>query len=72
VRVLSRRFRRLFLEQLESLYNQGHLTLAGRCQELAEPKAWKHLLATLRNKEWVVYAKGIRLTRDSWKTAIVT
>jgi Putative transposase len=57
VRVLSRRFRRLFLEQLEPLYDQGRLTLAGRCRELAEPKAWKHLLATLRDKEWVVYAK---------------
>jgi hypothetical protein len=57
VRVLSRRFRRLFLEGLESLYDQGQLTLAGRCQELAEPTPWKRLLATLRDKEWVVYAK---------------
>ncbi len=57
VRVLSRRFRRLFLEGLESLYDQGQLTLAGRCRELAEPTPWKHLLATLRDKEWVVYAK---------------
>ena len=57
VRVLSRRFRRLFLEQLERLYDQGQLTLAGRCRELAEPTPWKRLLATLRDKEWVVYAK---------------
>jgi hypothetical protein len=57
VRVLSRRFRRLFLEQLERLYDQGQLTLAGRCRDLAEPKPWKRLLATLRDKEWVVYAK---------------
>jgi hypothetical protein len=57
VRVLSRRFRRLFLESLEHLYGQGQLTLAGRCRELAAPTAWKRLLATLRDQEWVVYAK---------------
>lgn len=57
VRVLSRRFRKLYLEALEHLYDQGQLTLAGRCRELAEAKPWKRLLATLREKEWVVYAK---------------
>ena len=57
VRVLSRRFRRLFLETLEQLYAQGKLTMAGRCQEFAAPMPWKDLLATLRHKEWVVYAK---------------
>jgi len=57
VRVLSRRFRRLFLEGLAHLYTQGQLTLAGRCRELAEPKPWRRLLAALRDKEWVVYAK---------------
>ena len=38
VRVLSRRFRRLYLEGLEYLYGQGQLPLTGRCRELAEPK----------------------------------
>jgi hypothetical protein len=57
VRVLSRRFRRLFLEGLKRFYRQGKLTLAGRCRELAEPKPWNRLLADLRDKEWVVYAK---------------
>jgi hypothetical protein len=57
VRVLSRRFRKLYLDALEHLYDQGQLTLAGRCRDLAEPKPWKRLLATLRDKEWVVYAK---------------
>jgi len=57
VRVLSRRFRRLYLEGLKDLYDQGQLTLAGRCRELAELKPWKRLLVTLRDKEWVVYAK---------------
>ena len=57
VRVLSRRFRTLYLRELEHLYGQGQLTLAGRCRELAAPHPWKHLLAALREKEWVVYAK---------------
>ncbi|MGH2544480.1 MAG: IS91 family transposase, partial [Ardenticatenaceae bacterium] len=57
VRVLSRRFRRLFLEELKRLYSQGQLELVGRCRELADPKPWKRLLAALRDKEWVVYAK---------------
>jgi hypothetical protein len=33
------------------------LTLTGRCRDLAEPKLWRRLLAALRDKEWVVYAK---------------
>ena len=57
VRVLSRRFRRLYLAGLEHLYGQGHLTLTGRCRELAEPPPWRRLLAALHDQEWVVYAK---------------
>jgi len=57
VRVLSRRFRRLYLAGLEHLYRQGHLTLTGRCRELAEPAPWQQFLTEVRDKEWVVYAK---------------
>ena len=57
VRVLSRRFRRLYLAGLAHLYGQGHLTLTGRCRALAEPTPWRRLLAALRDQEWVVYAK---------------
>jgi len=57
VRVLSRRFRHLYLAGLAQTYAQGHLTLAGRCRALAEPAPWQRLLATLRDQEWVVYAK---------------
>ena len=57
VRVLSRRFRRLYLDGLKKLYGQGELNLSGRCQNLAEPKSWRRLLSDLRDKEWVVYAK---------------
>jgi hypothetical protein len=57
VRVLSRRFRRLYLASLEQLYAQGQLALTGRCRELAEPTPWRRRLAALRDQEWVVYAK---------------
>ena len=57
VRVLSRRFRHLYLAGLESLQSQGQLTLAGRCRELTAPQPWRRLLGALRDKEWVVYAK---------------
>jgi putative transposase len=57
VRVLSRRFRRLYLAGLEQTYAQGQLSLMGRCRELAASTPWRRLLATLRDQEWVVYAK---------------
>jgi len=57
VRVLSRRFRRLYLAGLAHLFGQGHLTFAGRCRDLAEPTPWQRLLADVRDQEWVVYAK---------------
>ena len=57
VRVLSRRFRRLYLAGLAQFYSRGQLTVAGRCRALAEPAHWQQLLATLRAQEWVVYAK---------------
>jgi hypothetical protein len=56
VRVLSRRFRRLYLAGLAQLYGQGHLAWTGRCQAFAEPGPWQQLLATLHDQEWVVYA----------------
>jgi hypothetical protein len=56
VRVLSRRFRRLYLAGLEHLYGQGQLSLTGRCRTLAESIPWQQLLAALRAKDWVVYA----------------
>jgi Putative transposase/Transposase zinc-binding domain len=57
VRVLSRRFRRLYLAGLERLYRQDQLTLAGRYRALAEPALWHQFLTEVRDKEWVVYAK---------------
>lgn len=57
VRVLSRVFRRLFLEQLEHAYTSGQLQSSGALASLHEPQAFSAYLAPLRHGEWVVYAK---------------
>jgi hypothetical protein len=57
VRVLSRLFRRLFLEKLTAAFHAGHLKFFGIQTALADPDAFKHHLAPLRRAEWVVYAK---------------
>ena len=57
VRVLSRLFRRRFLEQLQRLHDGGQLRFFGEHAALAEPAAFKAWLAPLRQCEWVVYAK---------------
>ncbi|WP_410964331.1 transposase, partial [Salmonella sp. SAL4447] len=57
VRVLSRLFRRLFLTALSQATARGTLNWQGACQALAAPPAWHRLVATLRQTEWVVYAK---------------
>jgi hypothetical protein len=57
VKVLSRRFRRLFLDALEQAARRGALTLTGRCQDLAVPQAWQRFLGALRNTEGIVHAK---------------
>jgi hypothetical protein len=57
VRVLSRLFRRRFLEQLEKLHRAGQLRFFGEHAALADPVAFEAWLAPLRRCEWVVYAK---------------
>ena len=54
VRVLSRLFRRLFLEKLNAAYRAGRLEFYA---DQAEPAAFRAHLAALRKVEWVVYAK---------------
>jgi hypothetical protein len=57
VRVLSRLFRRLFLEGLAALYEAGRLTFSGGLIPLATKSAFDAALAPLRRSEWVVFAK---------------
>jgi hypothetical protein len=57
VRVLSRLFRRLFLESLEQAFDDGELKFFSALEPLSDPEAFRRWLALLRKKEWVVYAK---------------
>jgi Putative transposase/Transposase zinc-binding domain len=57
VRVLSRLFRRLFLEKLVAAHNTGRLTFFGNYTPLANARAFARYLAPLRKTEWVVYSK---------------
>src|SRR6266536_1497041 len=57
VRVLSRLFRRLFLEKLLAAHKAGRLTFFGDHAPLADARAFAAYLAPLRKIEWVVYAK---------------
>ncbi len=57
VKVLSRLFRRLFLEGLMRLQQTGKLRFFGDLGGLAEPDAFATHLAPLRKIDWVVYAK---------------
>jgi hypothetical protein len=57
VRVLSRLFRRLFLDALRAAFEVGELGFFGALAGLAEPGAFTHRLRELRRVEWVVYAK---------------
>lgn len=57
VRVLSRLFRRRFLEELLRLHQAGKLQFFGEHAALADARAFGDWLAPLRKREWVVYAK---------------
>jgi hypothetical protein len=57
VRVLSRLFRRRFVEELEKLHHAGQLQFFGEHAGLTEANAFSRWLTPLRSCEWVVYAK---------------
>jgi hypothetical protein len=57
VRVLSRFFRRLFLDQLRAAFEAGELGFFGDLATLAQPAVFARRLRELRRVEWVVYAK---------------
>jgi len=57
VRVLSRLFRRRFLEELHKLHHDGELQFFGEFAALSDPAAFAQWLDPLRQCEWVVYAK---------------
>jgi hypothetical protein len=57
VRVLSRLFRRLFLQKILVAHQANNLKFFGDHAALADPQAFAAYLAPLRRAEWVVYAK---------------
>ena len=57
VRVLSRLFRRLFLDELRAAFEASQLGFSGDLADLAEPAIFARRLRDLRRLEWVVYAK---------------
>jgi hypothetical protein len=57
VRVLSRLFRRLFLEFLQKAFDDHQLHFFSSLHELQDPSAFSAYLTPLRKAEWVVYAK---------------
>ena len=57
VRVLSRLFRRLFLDALHKAFDSGKLQFFAVLESLSDPAAFAQLLERMKDCEWVVYAK---------------
>jgi hypothetical protein len=57
VKVLSRRFRNVYLHYLEQAYACGKLQFHGDFASLSDPLNFARYLAPVRDMEWVVYAK---------------
>jgi hypothetical protein len=63
--VLSRLFRRLFIEGLLALHRAGELSFFGDLNGLSDPQAFAAYLAPLRKIEWVVIVPEARLRHDA-------
>jgi hypothetical protein len=57
VRVLSRLYRRLFLDKLQAAHRAGKLRFFNELAPLADTPAFDMHIAPLRRTEWIVYAK---------------
>jgi hypothetical protein len=57
VPVLSRLFRRIFLEELEDAFYQRKLLFPGSIEPLRDAFAFAELLRSHQDREWVVYAQ---------------
>jgi hypothetical protein len=57
VHVLSRLFRRLFLEGLQAAFKARELKFFGELAALADAVAFRRQLAELRKVDWITYAK---------------
>lgn len=57
IHVLSRLFRRLFLERLQAAHLAGRLRFSGKLAWLDDADAFATSVRQLRRKNWVVFAK---------------
>lgn len=57
VRILSRLFRRLFLESLQKAFDSGELQFFSALEPLHERASFARCVARAKASEWVVYAK---------------
>ena len=57
VKVLSKRFRRIFLDSLKELYGKNQLYLKGTIERYKDERIFQQLINDLYEKDWVVYAK---------------
>jgi hypothetical protein len=57
VHVLSQLYRRLFLERLQAAFDRRELVFFGNLASFTEPAAFTRHLESMRNVEWIVYAK---------------
>jgi Putative transposase/Transposase zinc-binding domain len=57
VRVLGRLFRAKFLSFLRDAYDRRQIFFHGQQQHLEEPARFRQLVETVKEKNWVVYAK---------------
>ncbi len=57
MKVLSKVFRKKFLNALRQAFQNDQLSFHGQCQSLSNRAAFESFLDTLSKQEWVVYAK---------------
>jgi hypothetical protein len=57
VRVLAKRFRRVFLEALQHAFEAGQIRFGGSLAHLHDRRAFGRYLAATRRTDWSVYAK---------------
>jgi len=57
VKVLSRLFRRLFLQALQTVFETKQLKFFGEIADCVDPKLFTDLLTSASRRDWVVYAK---------------
>jgi hypothetical protein len=58
VKVLSARFRKVFLDKLLELHREGQLSLFGKLNALHHPRSFAQLIHTLKHIDWYVDARA--------------